>query len=233
MMYQTLAPYYDALVQDEEATELWHSFVKQHSNGTSILELACGSGDLAIALAKDNYQVTATDMSEDMITLAKQKERSQSVAWSVLDMRSLAGIGNYDTITCFCDSFNYILDDQELDLIFKQVYEHLHNDGSFLFDIHSLDRLAEFQEEYCEDGYVEDKAYEWTIIAQDMHIYQNFVFYDEQAHAQIEQHVQKVYDPIQIKTMLEACGFEVSMYTDFVKAGIVAGEKYFFVARKG
>ena len=52
MMYQILARFYDALVQDEEATNAWVSFIQRHIQGKRVLELACGSGEITIALGK-------------------------------------------------------------------------------------------------------------------------------------------------------------------------------------
>ena len=98
--------------------------------------------------------------------------------------------------------------------------------------MHSQDRLKEFAEEYCEDGIVNGMAYEWTILAEDEHIYQNFAFYDAQARVHLEQHIQRVYHPIWIQQVLEKMGFHTKVYTDFTVMGIDSGEKYFFVCKK-
>ena len=66
MMYQTIAAYYDALVKDEEATAQWVSYVKRHlpnSERTQLLEVACGSGEIALALAQCGYQLCLSTFS--------------------------------------------------------------------------------------------------------------------------------------------------------------------------
>lgn len=231
-MYEQLAHYYDALLKDEAATACWREFVKAHCDGNTLLEVACGSGELALALASYGYHLTAGDISEAMLEQARRKAGSDAVDWQRFDLRNLSSFGCYDGILCFCDSLNYLLDQAELISFFHQAYAHLHTGGTLLFDLHSLDRLEEFSEEYCESGHIDDCAFEWTILSDAPYLYQNFVFYDQYAHPTLEQHVQRVYDPNEVLHMLAQCGFHTTVYTDFTTMGIKAGEKYFFVCRK-
>lgn len=232
MIYQTLAMYYDALVKDEEATEAWLAFVKQHMKGHRILEAACGSGEITIAMAQAGYEVMAGDLSAEMIKYAKKKQGSERIAWSVFDMRDLSAFSTFEGIVCFCDSLNYLLTIEDVTAFFTQAYTHLCDGGVFLFDMHSLDRLTEFEEEYCEAGVLYDTPYEWTIMSEDNVIYQNFAFYDQGSNVHLEQHMQKVYDPNRIKEVLEGIGFQVTVYTDFILPGIQEGEKQFYVCTK-
>lgn len=231
-MYDKLAAYYDALVKDEEATAAWVDFVKQHAVGHSFLEVACGSGEITLALAKAGYHMTAGDISEEMLKQAQAKPNSEAVAWHYLDMRDLQAFGTYDSILCFCDSVNYLIDFADWHAFFHQAYEHLNDHGVLLFDMHSIDRLAEFSEEYCEAGYINDTAYEWTISTEGDLIYHNFVFYNEEAQPALEQHVQRVMEPDFVMKCLNDIGFHVDVMTDFTKTGIQNGEKYFYICRK-
>lgn len=232
MIYQTLAEYYDALVQDEEAYSLWRSFVQRHITKGSILELACGSGNLAISLAHEGYAIDAMDISEEMLAQAKAKDTQALVNWSKGDMRNLSNYASFDGIVCFCDSLNYLLKKEDLQQVFQEVYAHLKAKGVFLFDVHAYDRLSEFAEEYCESGHIKDVDYQWTILAEEEYIYQTFLFYDDQQRPHMEQHIQRVYPPLELKAMLEEQHFQVTMYMDFDCEGIQTGEKYFFVCRK-
>ena len=51
MMYDVLASYYDALVEDAQARDAWIELIEANIRGRSILDAACGSGDIAIELA--------------------------------------------------------------------------------------------------------------------------------------------------------------------------------------
>ena len=81
MMYELLAHVYDALVKDDEATACWVELVKAHIRGTELLELACGSGEITIALAQEGYHVDASDLSAAMIEEAKKKRGSERALW--------------------------------------------------------------------------------------------------------------------------------------------------------
>lgn len=232
MIYQELAPYYDRLVQDEEATRMWVDFVQAHCTKGNMLELACGSGDIAIQLAKLGYDMIATDYSEAMMDIAKTKEDQELVNWQSMDMRDFHEMKPVDGILCFCDSLNYLLEETELLKVFKQSYQQLQDDGVLLFDVHSKDRIKEFEEEYVEDGYLDTIAYQWSIYCEDDDLFQTFAFYDEEAKVRLEQHHQRIYDPNWLMKQAIACGFEVRVFTDFTKEGIWEGEKYFYVCRK-
>ena len=77
MMYELLAHVYDALVKDDEATACWVELIKAHIRGTELLELACGSGEITIALAQEGYHVDASDLSAAMMAAS----RCHGVSW--------------------------------------------------------------------------------------------------------------------------------------------------------
>lgn len=231
-MYEKLAAYYDALVKDDQATAAWVQLVKQSVTGKQLLEAACGSGEITLALAKAGYHMTAGDISQSMLKQACAKQGSELVDWHCFDMRDMDRFKSYDAVLCFCDSINYLTDFNDWRLFFTQAYAHLKDNGVLLFDMHTLDRLDEFAQEYCEAGYLDDCAYEWTISAEDDCIYHNFIFYDEEAHPSLEQHIQRVIEPQRVIDCLCEIGFSVDVYTDFTKPGIQSGEKYFYICKK-
>ena len=231
MIYDVLASYYDALVKDDEATAAWVALIQRHMQGNEIMEVACGSGEITIALAQKGYHMHASDISPAMIRAAKAKPGAAMVDWRVMDMRQLQG-GAYDGILCLCDSFNYLLEEAEVSSFFRSVYAHLRKHGVFIVDMHSQDRLKEFAEEYNEAGRVGDHEYQWTIESEDDCIYQTFAFYDEDGRPALEQHIQRVYDPEWIMEQLQACGLAVQVFTEFTREGITEGEKQFYVCRK-
>ena len=60
--------------------------------GAALLDLACGHGRHAIALAERGYRVTDLDLSASHLALARQAAAAQGVAvtWVQADMRDLA-----------------------------------------------------------------------------------------------------------------------------------------------
>ncbi len=232
MNYKTLASYYDILVSDKEATKDWIKYTKRYVKKGKTLDLGCGSGDFAIGLAKEGFLVDASDLSSEMIEVAKTKKGSDLVNWQVLNMLDLNENEKYDGITCYCDSLNYLQSYKELEKVFENVYKALKENSVFLFDIHSLTTLEDFKQESIEEGYIEDISYQWCVYSNGQNLYYSFIFQDEKGMMIKEHHQQFVFDPIVVKKMLEKQGFKVENSTDFTLEGIVEGNKIFFSAVK-
>ena len=186
MIYDTLAHYYDALVKDDEATQAWIDWIQDFKPGNKVLELACGSGEITQQLACLGYDMTALDLSHEMVERAKAKDNEHKIEFHVQNMLDLSNFSTYDTILCLCDSFNYILDKEDVVSFFEQVQAHLQAGGLFFFDMHSWDRLSEFSEEFNETGCFEDGCQcQWSIMAEDEFVYQDFAFYKDNQMIQL------------------------------------------------
>ena len=229
-MYKDLAKYYDVLVKDDQATQLWVDFFNRHQSDKTVLELASGTGEITLELAK-NYLVDASDISEPMLNEIKAKDNNMLNDIFKLDMTNFNLNKTYDNIICFCDSINYILDLSDLESMFKSVASHLKVGGSFMFDMHTKDRLKEFSDPYIEVGQVLDTDFQWTIQTEDDFILHHFAFYTE-AKTKQSHHIQKVFDLNIVVKLLEDLDFDLKIYTDFDQSGIHPGEKIFIVGRK-
>ncbi|PKR85245.1 class I SAM-dependent DNA methyltransferase [Heyndrickxia camelliae] len=144
MSYERFAYVYDYLMK-EVPYEEWVNFLKSKLQrnsipGNELLEIACGTGELSVRLAKAGFEVTGVDLSDDMLTVASQKAIQNQVDISLFqqNMCELEGLGSFDIVTIFCDSLNYLRTPEEVQETFRRVYSHLHKDGLFLFDVHSI-----------------------------------------------------------------------------------------------
>jgi ubiquinone/menaquinone biosynthesis C-methylase UbiE len=95
--FDKAAPNYDAIFTNSEIGKMQRSMVykqllKQLGSVRHILEINCGTGEDAIWLAKQNFRVTATDISPKMIEVAKSKATSDNLKFHVADINSIAGI---------------------------------------------------------------------------------------------------------------------------------------------
>lgn len=231
MMYNTLASYYDQLVRDDEAADGWVHWVESFQPGQTFLELACGSGEITRRLA-ETHEMTALDLSQQMIEAAQKKEGCEEIRFVQGNMCDLSALPTYDSIGCFCDSFNYLLSIEQIEGFFKEVYDHLKPGGLFFFDSHSLDRLDEFEEEYIEAGqFADGTQLQWNIASQDEFLFQDFAFYFADRTIQ-EHHMQRVYRPDELLQALKPYFEVLSVSTDWERPGFTEGEKYFLVCRK-
>ncbi len=229
MIYDSLADYYDELVRDDESTLRWVNFTKDNIKGKKILELACGSGEITNGLYKEGYDIVGSDISSSMLNRLNKKY--PYIKTKEIDMVNFGSDIRYDGIICYCDSINYLSSINECRSMFESVYNALTDQGVFIFDMHTEDRLIEFKDEFLEEGYINDIPYQWSINTEDDEIHHHFAFYTHDKLIQ-EYHVQKVYKLDCIISLLKSIGFSIEVYTDFDIKGVSEGEKYFIVGGK-
>lgn len=222
--YEYLAKYYDYLLGDEEAFDFWLEYINAKDYHT-VLELASGSGVLAGILKKQGKEVTASDISKEMKEVAANNFDGEYLILNMIDFNLNK---KYDLILCVCDSINYLYE-EELEQMFKSVYKHLNDGGRFIFDMHNPKRLEEFDEEYIEEGKIDENVYyQWTINSDtfDRTVNEHFTFYTPEGMIQ-EQHTQNVFEPSVVKEKLESVGLESEVVMDFIE-----DEKILFIGTK-
>lgn len=210
--YEMLSHYYDELLQDEESLSLWLRYIEEEEFHT-VLELASGSGVMAGILKKKGYDVTASDISEEMREVSRVNFDGE---YLILNMADYSLGKKYDLILCICDSVNYLYE-EELKGFFECAWKHLNEGGRLIFDMHHKARIAEFADQYIEEGYVKDVPYQWTIQSdkEEQAIYEHFTFYTPEGMIQ-EHHMQNVFDPEKVKEIMSE-RFDVRMIEDFVE----------------
>lgn len=222
--YEYLAKYYDYLLGDEEAFDFWLEYINAKDYHI-VLELASGSGVLAGILKKQGKEVTASDISKEMKEVATNNFDGE---YLILNMIDFDLHKKYDLILCVCDSINYLYE-EELEQMFKSVYKHLNDGGRFIFDMHNPKRLKEFDEEYIEEGQIDENVYyQWTINSDtfDRTVNEHFTFYTPEGMIQ-EQHTQNVFEVDDVKNKLENVGLESEVVMDFIE-----DEKILFIGTK-
>ena len=222
--YEYLAKYYDYLLGDEESFDFWLEYINAKDYHT-VLELASGSGVLAGILKKQGKEVTASDISKEMKEVATNNFDGE---YLILNMIDFDLHKKYDLILCVCDSINYLYE-EELEQMFKSVYKHLNDGGRFIFDMHNPKRLKEFDEEYIEEGQIDENVYyQWTINSDtfDRTVNEHFTFYTPEGMIQ-EQHTQNVFKVDDVKNKLENVGLESEVVMDFIE-----DEKILFIGTK-
>ncbi len=226
-----LADLLDELIGDPEATQEYADYVLKQARSGTLLELACGTGALAQRLTP-HFTVEGLDVDKAMIR--RFHERNPQCLTHVRSMIDLSGLGVYDVIVCFGDSLNYLLDEAEVQRMFQSVWDHLKPGGVFLLDAHTEARLAEFETEFIEEGYLGSTAYQWTIQTQPNHrLDHQLVFYGPSGVPQRLQIVQRVYSLEQLKRWLKRFSWSVVVSSDFSEGVNPQAEKYFLACRKG
>lgn len=226
MMYRDFAKIYDTLMYDFDYDLVYKSikdiYLSKNINPKEILELACGTGSLTEKIAKD-YKVDAMDLSEDMLVVAQNKiGLNKNVRFFKQNMINLNMSKKYDSVLCICDSLNYILKEDDLDKVFKNVYTHLEEDGIFIFDLNTEKKFLDMDEIYIDE--TDDVFYIWENYYDEINklntygvnffINQN---QDEELYKRVyEEHIERAYNIDFVKKSLKQNGFEdIEIYDDY------------------
>lgn len=219
--YETLSKYYDELLMDSDSYQYWLDYIESEKF-SSCLELASGSAVLTGILKDKGYNVTASDISNEMKEASRTNYDGE---YLILNMINYNLNRKFDLILCVIDSINY-LEEDELDSFFKCAYNHLNDNGRLIFDMHNMKRLIEFKEQYIEEGNLSDAEYQWTIMSDiDNTISEHFTFYTKDGMIQ-ENHTQHVFDIDLIKDKMKEY-FNVEIIEDFI-----LDEKVLVIGRK-
>lgn len=146
MAYNWFAKVYDKLMDDSLYNQWLDYTQKNIPVGERVLELGCGTGILGIELKKNGYDITGLDLSDEMLSLAYNRQLEEGVVFPLIegDMRDLKELPNYPAILCYSDALCYMKDEHELLIVFKEVFNRLEINGKFLFDVHSIYQIEQF-----------------------------------------------------------------------------------------
>lgn len=103
------------------------------------LDLGCGTGTLAILMARDGWEVIGLDQSEAMLAQAKQKalDAGQAVEFLQQDMRHFRVAAPVTLVTSFYDTLNHLLFAEDVEATFRGVARALLPGGLFIFDVNT------------------------------------------------------------------------------------------------
>lgn len=142
--FTAIAPHYDALMRGVPYRH-WVRYLDQllatrKAKPHRVLDLACGTGNVAEILAASGYDVVGVDLSAPMIESARQKAEKKRLRIDYfvqnaaeMDLQAAP----FDLCVSLFDSLNYILDPGDLARAIERVYAHLVSGGLFVFDINS------------------------------------------------------------------------------------------------
>ena len=225
--YSSLAAYYDTLNDTVDYDE-WFEFIenifkKNEAAPRSVLDLACGTGEMSIRLAKGGYETIGIDLSCEMLTLARNKAAEENLDILLLnqDMSSFELYGTVNAVVCCLDSINYLTSADDVLSCFGTVHNYLEPGGLFIFDINSE---YKFKNIYSDNAYVyetENLFCTWQNYYNSKNRICDFYldFFAEQNGLYkrfSETQREKCYTLKQITTYLKKTSFElIGIYSDF------------------
>lgn len=198
MIYDKLSMYYDQFLDIDLYNE-YFKLIKKYQKKGNVIDLGTGTGILAIMLAKDDYFVTATDISTRMLEIAYNNALQDDVSirffiHDILDQLNLP----YDLIIMSSDVINYLDNELEVKKAFKNINDAMTKTSIFIFDFLKPEYIKSL-DEYKEDIELEDILIKWNIVKTDV---PNQIRHTLTLGDEVETHIQTTFELNKYKNLL-------------------------------
>ena len=206
-------------------------------SGCAVLDLCCGTGQLAAVLSEKGYAVTGVDGSEGMIEIARRN--APGVEFLVQDAREISLDRHFAAVFSTFDSLNHVMSLDELEQVFRNVHAVLEAGSCFEFDLN------------MEEGYLQRWRGSFGIVEDDLVCVAGSSRDEEERIGRMDLTVfesegtgwkrkdvsllQRWYREPDITERLQRAGFErikTYDYNDSILDGARESGRMFFVARK-
>ena len=223
--YEALAASYDRLTNDvdyEATVDFYYEILHQEGlRPRTAVDLACGTGSVALLLAQRGLLITAVDMSEDMLSVAwsKAQELDNPPVFVCQKLQKLRLPRGVDLAVCALDSMDYITEPADCAEAIRRVYKALNPGGIFIFDVNTPEKLKamdgqvfldEDEDVYCVWRGEFDEAANICSYGMDLFQRQGDVW-----HRSFEEHREYAYSADMLVDYLKKAGFtNIRVYGD-------------------
>ena len=211
--YSVFANFYDEYMSHVNYTH-WVNLVldlykrAKNSYPQKILELACGTANISCELVKKGYDVYASDLSPQMLSLASEKKYAPKLFWA--NMCDKIKYANFDLVLNLFDSFNYLLSKDEIRQMLKNVYLCLNEKGIFIFDVTTMNNCLTYFNGFVNYEETDRKTFIHTSeLNKDLQTTNlNFFLKDNLFYKNYkETHQQRIYNTDVLQNLIKNSGF--------------------------
>ncbi|MFZ6012779.1 MAG: class I SAM-dependent DNA methyltransferase [Bacteroidota bacterium] len=134
-LYTTYADLYHKMYQsfidyDEEYN--YYKNLVDREGAKTILEIGCGTGQLAYRFVNDGYVYVGIDISDEMLNYARAVLPEKH--FRKMDMRSLSFETPFDAVMITARSISYLLTNNDVNDAFRSIKNVLNKNGTLIFD---------------------------------------------------------------------------------------------------
>jgi glycine/sarcosine N-methyltransferase len=157
--YSSIAKYYSLIFPFNKAQS---SFVENEMGsltGKSILDVGCGTGELAYVLAQKGAFVKAVDLNDALLREARKYRSHDNLVYCNANMLHIASLferTSFDSVICFGNTLVHLLNHRQTGEFFSGVKSVLKPGGIFFLQILHYDYI--FQEMVDTLPYIENDA---------------------------------------------------------------------------
>jgi SAM-dependent methyltransferase len=226
MSFREYAEYYDLIYSDKDyekevdfLEEIFETFCKPRT----ILEIGCGTGNYTRLLLERGYDVTAVDISENMLKIARRKCACRFIEG---DVRDISINMEFDACIAMFTVMGYIIENSDITKALNNIHRHLKPKGILIFDVWNGLAVMRILPELRVKEVETDKVKVIRIAIPNLRSFDHIceVNYKllilnkkDNTFSEInEKHIVRFYFPQEIKYYLENAGFEVLTICPFL-----------------
>jgi SAM-dependent methyltransferase len=132
---------YQVFINYDEEYLFYNRFLKE-INSKNVLEIGCGTGNLAKRFISNNHDYLGIDLSASMLKIAI--ERNPKGNFIEADMRNFKINSPKDSILITGRTTSYLISNNDIHTTFSSVYKNLSPNGIFIFDFIDANRYIPF-----------------------------------------------------------------------------------------
>lgn len=237
---------YDRYVGSLVKDELFYAGQASSLGAATALELGCGTGRVALYLAKSGIDVTGVDVSSSMLQKAQEKAKAANVRidFQKNDMRSLDLKREFDFICSPHGSFHHLTTHTDLKDALSSVKSHLHKKARFCFDVSNPEIKLLAQESWkkflvhkysSNEGEAETQVYQQTFYdSKNQLCYFKWIYESEERVIDQQEFCLRMYYPQELDFILNSAGFKIlQKYGSADQAEFTSASRHqFFVCEK-
>ncbi len=132
--WSATAPFYDLDLEGVEDDVTMYREIATRQDGP-VLELGCGTGRVALALARAGLTVVGVDYSAGMLDVARREAQGLPLTLIEADMRELRLAEEFATVVIPLGGLQHMETASEVAAVFATVAHHLASDGVAIVDV--------------------------------------------------------------------------------------------------
>ena len=149
--FSDYAKYYDLFYENKDYPDealFIHNIIKRYhsksADNISMLDIGCGTGIHALELMTHGYNIEGSDISSDMIELARNRSSNagKDISFYNESFQTSHKINKkYDVVLALFSSINYVLSDEDINKSFQNMNSLLNDGGILIFDFWNGDAV--------------------------------------------------------------------------------------------
>ena len=181
-----------------------------------VLDMACGSGRHAISFAQAGFDVTAIDLSENLLNVAKSNAEKEkvNVDFILSDIRKFNPEKKFDLVLNLFTSLGYFEKDEENAKVVQKAFELMNSGGWFVLDYFNKNYILNNLIPITVEN-IAGKRITQTREIKNNRVEKNIIIRNGEKESHYQESV-RLYSKEEVIKILERTGFEiVKIFGDF------------------